>query len=419
MANQFQVVDWMAMKALAAFQNELVIADMFTTEYEGEFEKTFAVGETVRVKYPQRFYVTEGFEYTPQPLDDQFTTVTVDKPIQVAFEGDSVEIALRMAREGNDFKSYFTPFITTAAKQMAQYVDSLAAQFAYQNANNVVGSQSTTPTDVSNAQVARQRMIELAAKRKNARAIITPAAMTAIANGGVITQFNPQDQSSMAYKEGYIGNAKGFDWFESMSIRAHTCGTWAGAVTISGAGQQGNSLLLNCTNGDTFKKGDVFTIASVNGVNPFTRTSVNSLKRFVITSDVTATGATVTIPIQAQNGANNAIVGPGGQYQTVDALPGDTAALTLMPGTASPNGTTGMQGLAMVEGGFALASVPLFQPKAVEMARTMTDPDTKLSMAFVQVFDGKTRKLINRLDALFGFGVLRPDSTTIRMVSAV
>src|SRR5690349_24874688 len=57
----------------------------------------------------------------------------------------------------------------------------------------------------------------------------------------------------------------------------------------------------------------------------------------VCSSDL-ATGATIILQISGGDGQG--IVGPGDQYQNVDALPLDTALLTLFPGTTSPSAKT-------------------------------------------------------------------------------
>jgi hypothetical protein len=48
-----------------------------------------------------------------------------------------------------------------------------------------------------------------------------------------------------------------------MSLKSHTAGTWAGAVTLSSAVANGaTSLAVTCTTGDTFKKGDVIGLGA-------------------------------------------------------------------------------------------------------------------------------------------------------------
>jgi hypothetical protein len=162
----------------------------------------------------------------------------------------------------------------------------------------------------------------------------------------------------------------------------------------------------------------VISIANVNMVNPMTRRRVGSTaKQFVITADFTATGSTGTISIFP------GIVGPGtpagsNQYQNVDALPANAAALTLFPGTSSPNGKAGVQALAIHRDAHAMVGVKLEVPKAAELASQMRDPDTGLAVRFVRMFDPRLSKMINRFDVLCGFGRLHADACAVRVLCA-
>jgi len=72
------------------------------------------------------------------------------------------------------------------------------------------------------------------------------------------------------WKEGYIGDLAGFEFFESNSLYSHTAGTWAGSNTVNGANQSGTAITITATAGDTFNAGDKISFANVNRVNPMT-----------------------------------------------------------------------------------------------------------------------------------------------------
>ena len=396
------------MESLRTLLNQLVVAENFNTDYNKEFDREFAVGETVRVKLPQRFTIRDGLGYTPQALNRIYTTVTCDQIFGVDFEWDSAEKALRMERGMEAIKR---EYIDPAMAQIAQEIDSRAALWAYQNTNNIVGILGTNPTDTTTAGSARQRMIENACPPGEKRAIYSPGAMTSIVNGG-LTLFNDREQISKAFKEGYYGRARGFDWFESMSLYTHTASTWAGTVEMLAGGQSGSSLSLTATTGDTFSVGDVFNIAGVYNVNPKTRRSTGTLKQFVITQATVAAASAATILVQPP------IIGPGSQYQNVDSLPAAGADLTLFPGTTSPNGKSGIQALSLHRDAFALVGVKLETPKAVELSSQTRDPKTGISVRFVRMFDPIQSKMVNRFDVLLGFGNLYADNCAVRLLSA-
>ena len=66
MANSFLFVDWVTMESLRILVNQLKVAGYMNTDYNKEYTREFAVGETVRVKYPQRFKTRTGLGYNPQ-----------------------------------------------------------------------------------------------------------------------------------------------------------------------------------------------------------------------------------------------------------------------------------------------------------------------------------------------------------------
>lgn len=412
MANNYQVVDWLVMESLDRLLNKLSIASNFNTDYNKEFDREFAVGDTVRVKLPQRYVIRDGTDYTPQPLNRVYTTVKCDQPFGIDFEWDSFERALRMERGEAALKR---EYIDPAMDQIAQEIDSRAALFAYQYTNNVVGVLGTDPTtfDASSA-AARQRLVELGCPAGGDKiCTVTPSVMRALKNTQ-LSYFNPVNDITKSYRTGIVGVADGFDWYESVSLYQHTASTWAGAVTVNGAGQSGSTLLVTCTTGDTFTQGDSISIASVNPVNPSTRRKVGTLtKQFAITVSTVGAASAATLQISP------AIFGPGSPYQNVDALPGNGAALTLFPGTASPNGKVGTNGLAFHRDAFALVGVALEEPKgSVEICRQYRDEETGIAVRFLRQFDGRTSKMINRFDVLLGFGQLYSDNCSVRILGA-
>jgi hypothetical protein len=411
MANSFNVVDWLAQESLRILTNKLAIASTFNSDYNKEFRKAFAPGETVRVPFPKRFRTRTGLTYNPQAIDSRYTTVTVDDVFGVDFEWDSVQAALQLERPSAEFSKNY---LRAPMEQIAQTIEDKCAQFAYQNANNIVGQLGTNPTsfDASSA-AARERMVNLACPIGEKGLFVTPSIMRALKNTA-ISYFNPVSDISKQFRTGIVGSGDGFDWYESVSLYRHTAGTWAGAVTVNGASQSGSSLNLNVTSGDTFKKGDVISIADVNMVNPATRrvTSPTTNKQFVITEDVTASASTATVTISPP------IYGPTSVYQNVDALPADTAALTLFPGTTSPNGKSGANSLALHRDAFALVGVELEVPKAAEMASQKRDPETGIAVRFVRMFDPVQSKMVNRFDVLLGFGVLYGDECAVRVLGS-
>lgn len=413
MANNFSAatVDWATAQALRLLLNKLSVAEAFNTDYGRDYEQAFPVGDTIRVPLPQRYLIREGLGYTPQPINRLNTTITVDNVFGIDFQMDSVERALKQIRDEREVARLF---MEAPMAKLAQEIDSRAANWAWQNTNNIVGILGTNPTSMQTYNQARQRLVENAGAEGAKRMVITPGMQVSLANA-VSTVFNPQATITSIFKKGALvgaAGAAGFeDWFESMSLYQTTAGTWAGAVTVNLSGQSGSTLNINCTNGDTFNVGDVFNIAAVNNVNPETLRSTGTLKQFRITQATTATASTATINIDPP------IVGPGSQYQNVDSLPVNTNALTLFPGTTSPNGKTGVNGLAFTRDAFALVGVKLEEPKgSVEYCKVQRDPQTGIAVRYLKQFLGQPSVMIERFDVLMGFGNLYNDNCSVRVL---
>lgn len=411
MPNNFLNTQWVAMEILRLLLNKLVCTEYFNRQWQKEFEQEFAVGSTVTIKFPQRFKTASGMGYAPQAINRISTTVALDQWVQIAFEWDDYERAVKLERgEAQLRENYWDP----AAEAMAQDFDSRAAQWAYQNASNVVGALGTDPTSVQTYYQARQRLLEKAASPGKRGALISSSMMTSLGTN-ITSIFNPADEVTKMFKEGAIGKLANMMFYESQSLYSHTAGTWAGAVTVTGAGQSGNSLIITAGAGDTFNKGDKFSILNVNAVNPMTYrvAGVAQAQQFTITQDFTAAGGGADVINFLP-----AIYGPGSQYQNVTALPAAGAALTLWPGTTSPNGKVGTVGLALAPRAFAMVGAKLYVPKAVEMAGAAQDPRSGISVRKVKAWDPVRSLQINRMDSLLGFGNLYQDNDAVCIAGA-
>lgn len=416
MANQYAFTDWLAMDALRVLKNKLSIAGMFNMDYVPAFTKEFAVGETIRIPLPQRWTTTTGLAYQEQAINTQYTTATIDQVKGVHFQWDSFNEALKLQRGDSRIKR---DFVEAPMASIAQTIDTLAAQWATYNTNNIVGALGVNPIAMSTYNSARARLVQNACPpgAQNQEMIISPDMQVSIGSA-LATVFNPQQTVSDVFDDGVLGKGAGFGkWRESVSTITTTADTWAAAVTINAAGQSGNILTVACTTGDTFTRGTVFNIAGVYNVNPQTRQSTGTLKQFVLTQNTVGAGSVATLTF------NQPIVGPGvtptdAQYQNVDSLPANGAALTMFPGTTLPNGKVGMNGLAINRAAFALVGVKLAAPETGGgiVSKQAIDPQTGLNVRFVRAWDNIQSRWTNRYDVAFGFGNLYPDNAAVRVL---
>ena len=413
MANNFAVTNWVSMKILWFLKNSLAIAAMFNSGWESEFKKAFPVGSQAQIKLPQSWLVTSGLAYQEQGINRLVTTVNLDQIKNVHFGYDSYEKLIKMERSEKELdEAYLRP----AGFQLAQQVDSDAANWARLWTNNVVGTLGTDSTTIDFALFADQVLFNLACPEDGDRHLCISSGLMRSYVKNNVTQFNPSKDISDMFRTGVLGTAAGWKWYRSNSLFKHTVGTFpTNGVTVTGAGQSGASLVVTGTNGQTINPGDKFSIASVNAVNPRTRIATPlGLKQFVYTGGAAFvfTGGNDTIPISP------AIFGPGSQYQNVDSLPGNAAALTAWPGTASPSGVTGTVSLALSPYAFLKAFGKFENPEAVEHAEEAVDEETGAQLAYVVAYDQFNRKITNRFDICYGFGNAYSDAGACAVAGA-
>src|SRR5690348_600447 len=397
------------MKVLAHLYNTLEVASRFNTKWESEFGKAFPIGSSAQIKLPQRWLVTNGLAYQPQGIARLSTTINLDQVFGIHFEWDSYERLVKMERSEEELENQY---LFPAGKQLAQEVDSRAANWAHLYTSNFVGTLGTDPTSLAPFTAAEVRLFQKAvAKGLDKDFCLSPTMMKSYVDNNV-TQFNPQKAISDMYRTGLVGEIAGMRFFRSNSLIAHTVGTApAHSVTVTGANQSGGSLIVTGTASDVINPGDKFTIASVNAVNPATRQKGTlSLMNFVYSgaAPFTLTGGSDTISILP------AIFGPGSQYQNVDSLPANSAALTFF-GTSGQVGTIS---LVLTELAFAIAYGKFEKPTAVERSDYASDPETGAEIRFVRSWDQHESKMTNRWDMACGFGNLYQDNGAVAVLGA-
>ena len=74
------------METLRQFKHRSEIFSGMSHKHEEEFKKAFAVGDTVRVKFPWQPVIRDGFTYTPQNVERIETTVKADQPFGIDFD---------------------------------------------------------------------------------------------------------------------------------------------------------------------------------------------------------------------------------------------------------------------------------------------------------------------------------------------
>jgi hypothetical protein len=394
MSNQILTIDMITAKALEILENNLVITRNVNRQYDDSFAVEGAkIGDTLRIRLPDRALVTDGAALQVQDENQQYTTLTVSSQKHIGINFTTAEMTMKLDQ-------FADLVLKPRISQLASSVDADVAN-AYKSIYNSVGTPGTTPASSLVYLQANQKLNELATPMGQRYMTLNPAANAASVEG-MKGLFNPVGTIAKQFKGGMMGEGiLGFDEFAmSQSIKSHTTGDWGTSITVtSTVSTQGQSTLGISFTGSskTWKKGDVFTIASVYAVNPQTRESTGSLQQFVVTADASGS-STATLSISP------AIYTPTNALATVDSFP-QAAAVVTMLGSANTAGYA--QNMAYHKDAITFATADLVMPRGVDMASRQVH--NGISLRIVRQYDINNDRLPCRVDVLYGYSVIRPE----------
>ena len=400
MSNNILTIDMITRKALAIFENELVLTRNVNRAYDDSFAVEGAkIGSTLRIRLPDRALVTDGAALQVQDDNEQFTTLAVSNQKHIGVNFTSAELTMQL----DDFADRV---LRPRISQLAASVDNDVAN-AYKSIYQSVGTPGTTPGTSAVLLAAHQKLDEQAAPRNMRYATVNPAGNAGLVEG-LKGLFNPTSTISKQFKSGMMGEGVlGYEEINmSQSIVSHTTGSRSATDTIlvNGAiSTQGATTLAidGGTGSATFAVGDVFTIANVYSVNPQTRQSTGSLQQFTVTALATASsGAWSSVSVSP------AMYTSASALATINAFPADNAAVTVL-GSAS---SVYPQNLVYQKDAITFATADLLLPQGVDMASRQVH--NGISLRVVRQYDINNDRMPCRIDVLYGYSVIRPQAAS-------
>jgi hypothetical protein len=388
MPNSLLTSKMIANEALMQFKNALGFTRGANRQYDKKFAVSGAkVGNSIDIRKPQRFTVTDGATVSKQSINHEVVPLTLDQRKHVAFGFSSEELTLSIDK-------FSETYITPAAVALANKVDMTGLALA-QSVFGSVGTPGTTMSSIDNALDAGALLDEMACPMGNRNIILDSRNQAGVIKGSK-ELFNSGKELDKQYEKGIMSTAAGFDWRMAQNIHRHTVGPQGGTPLVNGASQTGSTLV---TDGWTagaasrLNKGDVFTIDGVYAVNPLTYQSTGQLQQFTVTEAFSSDGS----------GAGSVSISPAiitsGATQNVNAAPADNAPITVL-GAA---GIVTPLNMAYHKDAFILGSADLEMPKGVDMSARAHDAESGLSIRFVRYWDGDKDEFVSRLDILFGW----------------
>lgn len=397
MANTFEVTTWMVKEALRHFENQLTLTrfvDKDPAYLEGFTSEAFRPGTTINIPKPHRAVATSGAVASFPDITEEYVSLTVGQ-YNSSFAPLSIEMATSVQRD-----QWSERYIKPHAIALANQVDSDGFAAILTGVGNAVGTAGTTPNTFKLFTDAMAVIDEHAAPMDGDRAVIlNPAAQSSMVDV-LKGLFQSSTDIAEQYKTGKMGTAAGGKWSMDQNVAGHTTGQQGGTPLVNGGSQTGATLACDgwtASAANRLKKGDSFTIAGVNAVNPVSKTDTGRLQTFVVTADTSSDGggAIAALPIYPP-------ITVSGSTQTVTASPADNAVITC--NTAS---VVQRDNIVFHKKALTMVSVPMPIYKGLDLCVEEHDPDTGITMRIVQGMDITNDKLLCRLDVLYGWCVPR------------
>lgn len=380
-------------ESMRVLENNLTMVKCVNRQYDDKFGVEGAkIGQIVNARKPIRVVGRTGQAASIEPITETSVPVPLTTQAGVDLEVSQADLLLKIDDFGDRI---LKPCVANIANRMDADTAALANQLW-----ESVGTPGTTPNALLTYLLAGVALDNNAAPQDGERHLI----LTPLSQAYIVDALKGLFQQSTAiaeqYVEGKMGRAIGFAWYMDQNMPTQVVGPQGGTPTVSGADQSGNSLLTagwTAAAASRLVVGDRFTIANVYMVNAQSRVSNGTLQEFVVSADFDSDGS--------GNGTvyfNPPLVASG-QYQTVNSLPANAAAITVT-GTANTSSPTN---LAFHRDCFTIVTADLPLPRGVDMAGRLSDKQLGMSISFVRAYDVFSGQLISRLDVLYGVALLR------------
>ena len=372
------------MLAKAAAKTLGETSPLFTTasrEGENEFGKVtnnHKAGTTINVGIPALGTVVDGKTVSHSAPSEGVKPLTLNIRKNISFDITAIE----NATDVDSIERFVKPY----AAQLAQAChDAAMAQLFPQVSNSIAGASMDNWFDAG------------AVLSDNHAPTVDRYALVGGRTHAAISKelSNQWTASSDTLRKSTIGMLAGFEFNEASGMPSYVTGSIITGVQANAAPTAGSSTLVlkGLTAGNTFIKGQAFSIAGVYAVYPLSGAVTPELAQFVFTDNFTAAGATLSTTVYPAF-----VVG-----KTVSALPATSAALTFVGGFAS---TTYRQSLGFNKDAIrvAFAKIPVPGDKEGYVLEK-----NGFTMSVTTGSDIDTLDSTTRLDICLGVALVRPE----------
>lgn len=397
--NTFITPTWVTKDVAMFWKNSVKLVKKFDRQWQKEWSKVASkIGDTIQVRIPQRFTVTEGQGLVIQSILNQTVPLSINHQYQVGMEWSSADSALRVEEVQ---KRYTMP----AGQALANKADTQAGAEVYKSVYFSIG-QPGSPLSDNKTFTDGVALLRGVGVPEDLCAVTDTLTQSAITNAN-LALFGPRPVIDRAFRDSKFGdNALGIDdWYYDPNMPTHTTGTFtASTPAVAGGSQSGSTLAIDGMGTYALKAGDTFTIDGVYAVNPISYVRQPFLQEFTLTADLSGS-STATLAFSPSLIAT-------GQLQSVNALPADNAAVNFRGATgsvgATMSATASVQSLIFHPEAFAFAMVSLPDNLPGANAKTVSDPEARISLRWVEQYQASTDQLPRRCDMLVGVAPIIP-----------
>ena len=400
--NTFLNTDEITLEALDVLENSLGFTKTIRRKYDSYFAVSGAkIGDTLRVRKPAKYLGSYGAAYNAENIVETHVPVVLNKYFKVHMEMTTSDLTLRIDEFSNRI---LKPAVSRIANKIDE--DGLALASQVSQSVGTPGVAITSPQALFNAQA---KLDNAAALDDGDRACIMDPQTVANLCNGMTNFFNPQSDISRQFRRGRLGELANFDCGKDQNVARITTGTYGGTPRVNGPNQTGSTFLMKgwTATTSTLQVGDVFQIAGVYAVNPANYQQTGQLMDFTVTALATADGSgNMSVSISP------AIVTTGAT-KNVSQVPPDNALISIY-GQAAANlatvsGVSTPVNIAYHPDFITVVSADLYKPEGTDKASRKSDDQLGFSIRYIRDYDGTTDTLINRLDILYGWAILRPE----------
>ncbi len=387
-SNTLLTDDIITKEAMRILHQKLNFVGCMNRDYDDRFARTGAkIGDTLRIRLPVQYTVTDGATMVVQDSEQQSFSLPVTNRKHVGMDFSDEEMTL-------DIDKFAELHLEPAMAVLAAKVESDVINTLYKTVYNQVDNIGAGITLKNVGQVRKKLVDNLAPPNDGKLCFIsnTTDNLELVDQGKAL--FNPSDEISMQYRDGYMGKHSAFKFYENTLMPRHTTGTAAASTgyLVNGAGQTGATLTVDGGT-NTLLTGDIFTMAGVFRVHPETKVNTGELQQFVVTADSGASATSLSI--------SPGIITSGGQ-QNVSNSPADDAPITKVGGASASHDIS----MAFHRDAFVFATADLEMPRNIDQAsRQVYDG---LSIRYTRDWDQITSRFLPRIDILYGFAAARP-----------